>query len=242
MARHYVDITRQDLESWLDSLPHTLGRAWERVKGREGIYLIHLSDRVGIKLSSTQASTDKAMGRGRASMNLTLVSLVNGHVLNRKARDRKHFQRTLNWRKTWAKGLEYWGKVYKDNSSFYEKIADRDEYRAKWLGIIDGLTMSGGDPKVIKARDKIEEGGVLWDGQEQYLLDLSKFSRKPSNNSLSQPLPIDELRDLYREARRQGNREAMERLKDLGQASGRGELPTLLDLVDFKSFKRELSA
>lgn len=240
MARNYVDIKRQDLESWLDSLPHTLGRAWERVQGREGIYLIHLSERVGVKLSSTQAYTDTAMGRGRASMNLSLVSLVDGSLLNRKARDRKHFQRTLNWRTTWQKGIEHWVKVYKDNPTFYEKIADREAYSKKWVEIIDGLTMSGGDPKVIKARDTLIGGGVLWDGQEQYLLSLAKS--KPVNNALSNPLPIEELRDLYREARRKGEREAMERLKDLGLASGRGDLPTLLDLISFKSLRKELGA
>lgn len=240
MARNYVDIKRQDLESWLDSLPHTLGRAWERVQGREGIYLIHLSERVGVKLSSTQAYTDTSMGRGRASMNLSLVSLVDGSLLNRKARDRKHFQRTLNWRTTWQKGIEHWVKVYKDNPTFYEKIADREVYSKKWVEIIDGLTMSGGDPKVIKARDTLIGGGVLWDGQEQYLLSLAKS--KPVNNALSNPLPIEELRDLYREARRKGEREAMERLKDLGLASGRGDLPTLLDLISFKSLRKELGA
>lgn len=175
-------------------------------------------------------------------MNLSLVSLVDGSLLNRKARDRKHFQRTLNWRTTWKKGIDHWVKVYKDNPSFYEKIADRDAYKRKWLGIIDSIATGGNDPKVISARDKLEGGGVLWEGQEQYLLDLSKRSRNPSNNALSQPLPIDELRDLYREARRQGDRSAMDRLKDLGEASGRGELPTLLDIVDFKSFKRGLGS
>ena len=235
----FINITRTDLEAWLDSLPHTLGRLWERVHGREGIYLIHLSDRVGIKLSSTQGSTDKAMGRGRASMNLSLVSLVNGHVLNRKARDRKHFKRTTNWRKTWAKGLEYWAKVYNDNPSFYEKIADRDAYKHKWLQIIDSISTGGNDPKVISARDKLVGGGVLWDGQEKYLLDLSKAPNKV-NSVLTQPIPTDELRDLYREARRQGDREAMESLEILGKASARGDLPSLADVVAFKSLKKEL--
>lgn len=236
----YINISRLDLESWLDSLPHTLGRAWERVPNREGIYLIHLSDRVGIKLSSTQASTDTSMGRGQASMNLTLVSLVNGHVLNRKARDRKHFKRTLNWRKTWAKGLEYWAKVYKENPSFYEKIADRASYKAKWLDIIDKLPMGGNDSKVISARDTLEGGGVLWDGQEKYLLDLKRNASKPVNNTLSKPLPIEELRDLYREARRRGDRDALNKLTTLGQASGRGELPSLLDVLEFKGLQRSL--
>ena len=235
----FINITRQDLESWLDSLPHALGRAWERVQGMEGIYLIHLSDRVGIKLSSTQASTDTSMGRGRASMNLTLVSLVNGHVLNRKARDRKHFKRTTNWRKTWAKGLEYWAKVYNDNPSFYEKIADRNAYKRKWLGIIDSIATGGNDPKVISARDKLEGGDVLWGGQEKYLLDLSK-APKVVNSVLANPLPSEELRDLYREARRQGDREAMDTLEKLGKASVKGELPSLADVVAFKSLKKEL--
>lgn len=237
----YINITRQELEDWFDSLPHTLGRAWERVTGREGIYLIHLSDRVAVRLSSTQASTNTSMGRGRASMNLTLVSLVNGHVLNRKARDRKHFKRTTNWRKTWAKGLEYWAKVYNDNPDFYEKIADRDAYKAKWLGIIDSLPMGGDDPKVISARDTLEGGGVLWNGQEKYLLSLKGNASSQPVNTLSKPLPIEKLRDLYREARRRGDLDALQLLTTLGQASGRGELPSLLDVLEFKKLQNQLS-
>ena len=86
----YVNITRTELEDWLT----TKNYSWERVKDKQGVYLITLSPTVAIKLSSTQTKHDHAMGRGFASMNLTLVSHVNGWTLNRKARDRKHFKRT----------------------------------------------------------------------------------------------------------------------------------------------------
>ena len=233
----YINITRQELEDWLTSHFHK----WSRKSSREGIYLIHLSDRVGIKLASTQASTDTSMGRGQASMNLTLVSLVNGHVLNRKARDRKHFKRTTNWRKTWLKGVEYWMGIYNDNPSFYEKIADRDAYKAKWLGIIDSLPMGGNDPKVISARDTLEGGGVLWNGQEKYLLSLKGNASSQPVNTLSKPLPIEKLRDLYRKARKRGDLDALQLLTTLGQASGRGELPSLLDVLEFKKLQNQLS-
>ena len=233
----YIEITRQELEDWLTSHFHK----WSKQEKTEGIYLIHLSDRVGIKLASTQASTDTSMGRGQASMNLTLVSLVNGHVLNRKARDRKHFKRTTNWRKTWLKGVEYWMGIYNDNPDFYEKIADRDAYKAKWLEIIDSLPMGGNDPKVISARDTLEGGGVLWNGQEKYLLSLKGNASSQPVNTLSKPLPIEKLRDLYRKARKRGDLDALQLLTTLGQASGRGELPSLLDVLEFKKLQNQLS-
>ena len=87
----YVHISRRELEEWLNSLPFD----WERVEGKEGIYHINCSDMVAIKLSSTQTQHDEAMGKGHASMNLSLVSKLNGWVLNKKARDRKRVGKRL---------------------------------------------------------------------------------------------------------------------------------------------------
>ena len=219
----YVNISRSDLESWLSS---NFG-SWSRVQGRAGVYLIHLSDRVAVKLSSTQKDTGGSVARGGASMNLSLVSRVDGSLLNRKARDRKYFQRTTNWAKTWKKGVDHWISIYEEKDEFYEKIADREGYKAKWLGMIDSLPNGGSDRQIIKSRDTLEGGGVLWANQERYILEAVKDSRtRQTPPQPSSALDVEKLRDLYRKARSEGNRDDMETIKDLGLKARDGVVPS----------------
>lgn len=223
MARQdYVNITRSDLEGWLAS---SFG-SWSRVAGRAGVYLIHLSDRVAVKLSSTQKDTGGSVSKGNASMNLSLVSRVDGTLLNRKARDRKYFQRTVNWKKTWKKGVDHWISIYEEKDEFYEKIADRNGYKTKWIGMIDSLPNGGSDREIIKSRDTLEGGSVLWDNQERYILEAVKASRTRSTSTPSNALDVAKLRDLYRKARSEGNRDDMETIKDLGLKARDGVAPS----------------
>jgi hypothetical protein len=238
MRQDYVQINRAELEEWLKD---AFGSHWSRDQSKAGIYFIELSDRVAVKLSSTQKGSDSAVSIGRASMKLSLVSLADGSLLNAKAKDRKHFKRTINWKDTWKKGVDHWVGVYNKNPSFYEKIADRKEYKKEWLGMIDSIPMGGSDQKLIGYRDQLEGGGVLWDNQEDYIFDLHQRSqRRQPNPQLTQPLPVDLLRKMWVEARRQQDSQGMESLKDLGQASARGEIPSMADLIAFKSLKKEL--
>ena len=223
MARQdYVNITRHELEEWLDS---NFG-SWSRVVGKAGVYLIELSDRVAVKLSSTQKDSGGAVSKGNASMNLSLVSRVDSTLLNRKARDRKYFQRTTNWKKTWKKGVDHWISIYEDKDEFYEKIADRQGYKTKWLGMIDSLPNGGSDREIIKSRDTLEGGGVLWANQERYILEAVKASRTRSTPTPSNTLDVAKLRDLYRKARSEGNRDDMETIKDLGLKARDGIAPS----------------
>jgi len=158
----YVNITRTELEDWLT----TKNYSWERVKDKQGVYLITLSPTVAIKLSSTQTKHDHAMGRGFASMNLTLVSHVNGWTLNRKARDRKHFKRTTNWRNTWAEGISHWITEYHSKKSFYDKIGDREAYKTKWKSIISSSPKLQSSNVLKKLYSKVSQGEILWDNEE----------------------------------------------------------------------------
>lgn len=222
MARQdYVNITRHELEDWLDA---NFG-SWSRVGNRAGLYLIELSERVAVKLSSTQKDAGGSVSKGNASMNLSLVSRVDGSLLNRKARDRKYFQRTKNWEKTWKKGVDHWISIYEDKDEFYEKIADREGYKTKWIGMIDSLPNGGSDREIIKSRDTLEGGGVLWANQERYILDAVKANRTQVTTP-SNALDVAKLRDLYRKARSEGNRDDMETIKDLGLKARDGITPS----------------
>ena len=235
----YVNISREELENWLDS---KFG-SWSRDRSTAGIYFIHLSDRVAVKLSSTQKGSGSNVAKGRASMNLSLVSLVDGSLLNRKARDRKYFQRTKNWKTTWKKGIDYWINVYEQKEDFYEKIADRKGYKAKWLGLIDALPNGGSDAQLVKSRNELEGGGVLWPNQEQYILDLTAQAQSRSRSmrqEQSTVLDVEKLRDMYRKARSQGDRDAMDTIKRLGIASNRGKKPSQQDLKDYKRIRLSL--
>ena len=230
----YVNITRQELEAWLTQN----FRAWERTN-TAGVYLIPLSERVAVKLSSTQSQQNMSMGRGQASMNLTLVSRINGHVLNRKSRDRKHFQRTTNWRTTWKKGVDHWLKVYLESKDFYDKIADRQAYQDKWLALIDSIPSSGSNPKLFEMRDAVVGGDILWNGQERYILDLIKENKEREERlekETRQPLSVDTLRDMYRAARSLHDREAMENITRLGLNAKEGALPSREDLNLYKRY------
>lgn len=161
----YVQITREDLEKWLEGLPWK----WSRVAGKAGIYHIHLSDHVAVKLSSTIGASDNAMGYADASMNLELVARSSGKILNRKARDRSHFKRTKNWQKTWFEGIQHWAEVYRPAAAFYDKIAqidDRETYAKSFIEKIEAIPNWQTNEMLVGFRNKLLKGDVLSDKQE----------------------------------------------------------------------------
>lgn len=156
----YVDISRDELEDWLSRL----GYKWKLKAGRAGIYLLPLSKYVAVRLSSTIGSEDAAMGKGRASMKLALVSLVTGKAVNRKAQGQSHFKRTKNWKSTWAKGIDRVAATYKASRDFYDAIAqikDRDKYKRDIMTRIEDLANWNGIPELVRVHNKISKGGVL---------------------------------------------------------------------------------
>lgn len=114
----YVEITRDDLEGWLRS---NFGSDWSRDQRTAGVYLIHLSDSVAVKLISSIGRNDRNMGLGKASVKMMLSSRINPKItLNRKAKDRAFFQRTKNWKKSWLAGIRHWEGVYNKYPDFYD--------------------------------------------------------------------------------------------------------------------------
>lgn len=184
MPVSYVDISREELEDWLDSLPYS----WTREPRMAGIYYIHLSDAVAIKLSSTQTASSGSMGYAEGSMKLSLVSLVTKQLLNKKDADRSHFKRTLNWKKTWKDGVEHWASVYKNAKDFYDRIAiveDRAEYKKKILKDIESVY--GWDKNVFLSslHEKVSNNSILSKAQEEALAKIVK-----NRPIVSRPTPI----------------------------------------------------
>ena len=124
----YVQIGREDLEGWLR---RNFGSKWNRDQQFQGVYLIHLSDSVAIKLTSSIGRTDQVRGLGKASMKLTLVSRITGRTLNRKDKDRKSFMRTKGWEKTWLAGVRHWETIYQKYPDFYDRIGRGEDTKEK---------------------------------------------------------------------------------------------------------------
>lgn len=161
-AATYVQVTREELEEWLNSIG--FAGKWERDPRYQGVYLLKLAPAVAVKLSSTIGSKDDAMGRGQASMQLSLVSTVTNRVLNKKAQGQSHFKRTVGWKKTWAGGIETMKKAYLSSSDFYDAIAvieDREAYKVDLLKAIETIPGWDNDSELLNLYRKVERGGVL---------------------------------------------------------------------------------
>tara|TARA_Y100000310_G_scaffold345479_1_gene465460 strand:+ start:361 stop:1902 length:1542 start_codon:yes stop_codon:yes gene_type:complete len=224
-GERYVEISREDIEDWLRSLPHK----WSRKQGRAGIYYVHFSNLVGVSVSTTIGNADRAMARAKGSMSLSLVSLVTGKVLNKKAKDRSHFQRTTNWRKTWTGGVKHWHGVYNQMAGFYEKIApieDRRKYKADMLARIEAISGWEQDRMLSSFHDQVDRNSVLSDTQVNSIQQAERGGGRgaPAAPAPTTPAPaydgsywLDKARDLYREARRGGNNFGMGLSKSMGE-------------------------
>lgn len=200
----YVQISREELEDWLKTLP--IKGSWRTKPGTAGVYLLPLSDNVAIKLSSTIGSKDDAMGRGRASMQLALVSLITGRVLNKKAQGQTHFKRTSNWKQTWRKGFDRLRNTYLKAQSFYEALAtieDRDKYQKDIIRLIESIPDWGNHHILADFHAKLSQGGILT-LKQRALLD-----KIVAEKSRHQPEPdkeiLDKLEKLHQMAKRVGD-------------------------------------
>jgi hypothetical protein len=161
-ASTYVQISREELEDWLNDIGFR-GK-WDRDSRFAGVYLLKLSDTVAVKLSSTIGSADDAMGVGKASMQLALVSLVTGRVVNKKAQGQSHFARTKGWKKNWAEGIETMRRAYNTAADFYDvvaEIADRDKYQQDMLSLIESVPGWDSNNFFINLHQKVSRGGVV---------------------------------------------------------------------------------
>jgi len=237
-AATYVQVTREDLESWLNSIGYQ-GK-WSRDGKTQGVYLLKLAPSVAVKLSSTIGSRDDAMGKGQASMQLSLISTVTGRVLNKKAQGQSHFKRTLNWKKTWEGGVDTMKKAYLASSDFYDAIAlieDRDAYKDDLLRRIEKLPGWDNNGDLLTFYRKVERGGVLMLRELDIVEEIER--RPPPAPKAPDPqriestpdvkgegftykgpqemknLRMDALRKLWVLAKRQNNKWVMEFAQDI---------------------------
>ncbi|HUW96487.1 MAG TPA: hypothetical protein VMW58_11935 [Anaerolineae bacterium] len=246
----YVQISRDELEQWISGLP--LKGRWKVKQGYAGVYLLPLSSVVGIKLSSTIGSRDDAMGKGRASMQLALVSLVTGQVLNKKAQGQSHFKRTTNWKATWEKGFDRLKQAYMKAQGFYDAIAvieDREKYKNDLLREIE--TAPGWNSHKILAdfHVRLEKGGILTSKQVGLLQsEVSKAVKtspvpavtpqQPSGSPIDDSL-VGRLRELWKAAKQSGDNWLMDFAQSIGEQVKAGRpLTPRQEAVMEKNLKR----
>lgn len=243
MAGTYVQIGRDELEDWLDSLPMQ-GR-WRLKQGKAGIYLLPLSENVAVKLSSTIGTSDDAMGRGMASMQLSLVSLVTNQTLNKKAQGQGHFKRTINWRKTWREGFDRMKEAYLKAQGFYDALAlieDRDQYKADLLKKIEAVPNWQSDNLLADFHARVVQGGILTLKQLALLDKAVQEAKKPQAPAPEKDTRIfpDEdpmlpvLRALWKAAKIAGDQWLMEFTKSVADQikAGRKMTQKQMDVIE----------
>jgi hypothetical protein len=237
-AGTYVQINRDDLEAWLDTL--SLSHKWSLRPGAAGIYLLPVSENVGVKLSSTIGSKDDAMGRGMGSMQLALVSLVTGQVLNKKAQGQAHFARTSGWKKNWKEGFERMKEAYQKAQGFYDALAlieDREKYKREMLTRIEAISGWQQHHLLSDFYNRIQAGGILTTAQVEVIIKAEKAPPKvmvPDQKEL-----LERMRTLWSAATRAGDRWLVEFLNSVGpQVKGGRALTEKQQVVLDKNFQR----
>lgn len=221
-AGTYVQISRDDLEAWLDSFRSDMKAKWERVPNRAGVYLLPVGDNVAVKLSSTIGSNDDAMGRGEASMQLSLVSAVTGQVLNKKAQGQNHFARTTNWKKNWKEGFSRVKEAYMKAQGFYDALAlieDRRKYQQDTLKRIESIVAWEQSDMLRDFHARLKEGGILTVKQFEVIIHLEQrgtAEKKPAGGKPDDAL-LERLRKLYQVAKQRNDNWLTDFLTSVGQ-------------------------
>ena len=211
-AATYVEITRDELETWLAGLKYP----WDRAAGTEGIYLLHLSDNVAIKLSTTLGGKGKVMQVGQASMQLALVSLITGNVINKKAQGQSYFARTTGWKTNWAIGIKRMEDAYRPAAGFYEVIAaipDREAYQKENIARIEAIPWWAGDGRLEAMHAKLQQRGVLMPRDLDIIEDEAARITKL----------LEDLRDVYKIAHSRQDASALKFIGEVGKKIKEGK-------------------
>lgn len=240
MASTYVQISRDDLEEWLKTF--NLHDKAYRVPGKAGVYMLPFSETVACKLLSTIGTSDDAMGRGMASMQLALVSRVTGQTVNKKAQGQSHFARTTNWKKNWAEGVERMRDAYTKSAGFYDALAsikDRGAYKSEIIEAIQSVPNWQNNNTLSGFHTTISKDGILTFKQID-LMDsiIDQETKKPPEpqKPVGEDPVIAVMRDLYVKARAVNDDWTMNWVKDVANQvkSGRPLTQNQRALIDKK--------
>ena len=216
----YDQFDRASFEEWLDSLH----KRWYLKKGTRGVYVVKLSDMVGVEINSTLTGRDDVVDRANASMQMALVSLFTGQVLNKKAQGQSHFKRTKEWRANLAKGVERMHDAYLQNKAFYDNlssIVDRGDYKKEWEVRIKDIPNYQQNTFLTDILARVLSGAVLSPKQ------IAAVERA---ETLAQEKPeVDEeylqtLRNLWLAARRDGSMRDMDFIQNIAETVKSGRL------------------
>lgn len=131
----YVDITKKEFEAFLRG---EIRKPFSLKQGTKGVYIIHISDNVGLAINSTVGAV-QSKRKGQASIRLNFVSLhkdkyhktIYGYdkIMKRVVR-KKWLQRSTNWRVTLKDAVDKCLKFYSASESFLERIAEPEDEQA----------------------------------------------------------------------------------------------------------------
>lgn len=215
-AGTYVQISRDEFEDWLKST----GYKWERDRTKAGIYRVFLSPDVAVHISSSIGSKDDAMGRGRASVQMRLISRHTGQTLNKKAQGKSHFKRTKGWKATWKKGLDTFKSAYMKAKDFYDKIAkieDRKAWAESWMKEIESIPGWESNKFLKEQHEKLEAGKIISDKVEEAILRVkTRGGPKGPTSRIDEDL-LTAMRQAYVAAKKQNRQRDMDFLQSVAE-------------------------
>jgi len=137
MAATYTKITRPEFEAWL----FNICPAASRQEGKQGVYLLPVSEHVWLRMSTSIGSSGEVVGNGNGACHMALIGRGNGQVLNRKATGQVRFNRTTGWRTNWARGIDSLFVAFDQHPDFYNRIGAEThiEFATRVLDDMDGL-------------------------------------------------------------------------------------------------------
>jgi hypothetical protein len=173
-------------------------------------------------------------------MQLSLISIVTGKVLNKKAQGQSHFKRTTNWKATWVKGIKRIEDAYKKSQGFYDALAlieDRDQYKAEIIREIEAIDGWEQNSMLSDFHGNVSRGGILTTKQRAALLRAAEKSaqRGPpieEREEEERPPPpkpevddklIQQVRDLYKAAHRSRDQWLLKFTESIGKRLKAGQ-------------------
>lgn len=160
----FVPIHREDIESWLNEFANRSPyKGWVRVGSTAGIYIVKLSEHVGVRISTTLTRGDEVRGVGKGSTKMYLVQVSTNRLLNRKDRG-GILQRTRGWKRNWLKKIEHWRDIYLAQQDFYEGIAEIEDvpaFVAEWKAKVESVPNWSDNRWLAKAHATLSRGRVI---------------------------------------------------------------------------------